>query len=65
MYRDGHWFPMFGYADDGFGNLIEVKREPFELHPEPLFPGEKRATGPYAWLVSDWLFRDIGACCAS
>lgn len=46
-------------ADDSFGNLIEVPLAPFIPHPQPRFPGETTASGAYAWIVSDWIFRDI------
>lgn len=49
-------------SDDGFGNLIEVPREPFVPHPSPRFPGETRAAGPYAFVVSLWLYSDIETC---
>ena len=50
--------PCYGLADDSFGNLIEVPREPFVLHPEPRFPGETTAAGPYAFVVS--IYNDAG-----
>lgn len=50
---------MWHLADDGFGNLCEVPREPFRPHPEPRFDGELRACGPYAWVVGVWLWEGL------
>ena len=49
---------LYHLADDGYGNLVEVPREPFVLHPEPRFPGETTANGSYAHVVSNWIFQD-------
>ena len=46
-------------ADNGFGELVEVPREPFVLHPDPRFPGETTASGSYAFVVNTWIYSDL------
>lgn len=50
---------LYHVADDSFGNPVEVPRAPFVPHPAPRFPGETIASGPYAWVVSDWIYREL------